>query len=168
MNAQTTCGNWYPARADQAAASRGGLKGCLSRGASVYLLGSITVSYLASSSAPTPLYPIYQGEWGFSLTAISFVFGVYAIAVLAALLVTGRLSDYIGRRPVLLVATAIQAATMFLFAFADGLSALIAARVIQSLATGAAIGAIGSAMMDMDKSPAEGANSVAQADVPTF
>src|SRR5712672_4283214 len=133
----------------------------LSPMAPLYLLASITVSYLASSSAPTPLYPIYQGEWGFSAVAISFVFGIYAIAVLGALLVAGRLSDYVGRRPVLIVATAIQAATMFLFAFADGLSDLIAARVIQGLATGAAIAAVGAGMLDMDEARGAVANSVA-------
>jgi MFS family permease len=109
------CGAWHSTTAD-AAVPPGELKGCLSRAASLYLLASITVSYLASSSAPTPLYPIYQAEWGFSTTAISFVFGIYAIAVLAALLLAGRLSDHVGRRPVLIVATAIQVATMFLFA----------------------------------------------------
>src|SRR5437016_13378945 len=119
------CGGWYSPTADAAGVPPGELKGCLSRATSLYLLASITASYLASSSAPTPLYPIYQAEWGFSSMAIALVFGVYAVAVLAALLVTGRLSDYIGRRPVLIVATAIQAATMFLFAFADGLSTLI-------------------------------------------
>ncbi len=129
----------------------------------LYLLASITVSYLASSSAPTPLYPIYQAEWGFSPVAIAFVFGVYAVAVLAALLVTGRLSDYIGRRPVLIVATAIQATTMILFAFADGLSALITARIIQGLSTGAAIAAVGAGMMDIDKARGAVANAVAPA-----
>src|SRR5882724_12213837 len=123
--------------------------GLLSRTASLYLLASITVSYLASSSAPTPLYPIYQAEWGFSSLAVSLVFGIYAVAVLGALLVTGRLSDYVGRRPVLIVGTAVQAGTMFLFAFADGLSTLIAARVIQGLSTGAAISAVGAGMLDM-------------------
>src|SRR4030081_3682377 len=124
--------------------------GQLSQTCSLCLLASITVSYLARSSAPTPLYPIYQAEWGFSPIAIAFVFGVYAVAVLAALLVTGRLSDYVGRRPVLIVATAIQAATMVLFAFADGLSTLITARVTQGLLTGAAIAAVGAGMMDID------------------
>jgi MFS family permease len=121
------------------------------------------VSYLASSSAPTPLYPIYQAEWGFSPIAIAFVFGVYAVAVLVALLVTGRLSDYVGRRPVLIAATAIQAATMILFAFADGLSTLITARVTQGLSTGAAIAAVGAGMMDIDKVRGAVANSVAPA-----
>src|SRR5258705_203768 len=161
---QMMCGGWYATTADAAGVPPGELKGCLSRAASLYLLASITVSYLASSSAPTPLYPIYQGEWGFSTIAISFVFGIYAIAVLGALLVAGRLSDYVGRRPVLMiVATAIQAATMFLFAFADGLSDLIAARVIQGLATGAAIAAVGAGMLDMDKARGAVANSVAPA-----
>src|SRR6266850_8251384 len=107
---QMMCGAWYATTADAAGVPPGELKGCLSRATSLYLLASITVSFLASTSAPTPLYPIYQGEWGFSATAISFVFGIYAIAVLGALLVAGRLSDYVGRRPVLIVATAIQAA----------------------------------------------------------
>jgi MFS family permease len=137
--------------------------GCLSQTCSLYLLASLTVSYLASSSAPTPLYPIYQAEWGFSSLAIAFVFGVYAVAVLAALLVTGRLSDYVGRRPVLIVATAIQAATMVLFAFADGLSTLITARVTQGLSTGAAIAAVGAGMMDVDKARGAVANAVAPA-----
>ncbi len=137
--------------------------GSLSRAGSLYLLASITVSYLASSSAPTPLYPIYQAEWGFSSLAVSLVFGIYAVAVLGALLVAGRLSDYVGRRPVLIVATAVQAGTMFLFAFADGLSTLIAARVVQGLSTGAAIAAVGAGMLDMDKARGAVANSVAPA-----
>src|SRR5258706_10065501 len=135
----------------------------LSPRASLYLLASITVSYLASSSAPTPLYPIYQAEWGFSSLAISFVFGIYAVAVLGALLVAGRLSDYLGRRPVLIVATMVQAATMLLFAFADSLSTLVAARVIQGLSTGAAIAAVGAGMLDIDKARGAVANSVAPA-----
>src|SRR5258708_30740036 len=135
----------------------------LSQTASLYLLASITVSNLASSSAPTPLYPIYQAGWGLSCLAVAFVFGIYAVAVLAALLITGRLSDHVGRRPVLIVATAIQAATMVLFAFADGLATLTTARVIQGLSTGAAISAVGAGMMDVDKVRGAVANSVAPA-----
>ena len=135
----------------------------LSQGASFYLLASITVSFLAGSSAPTPLYPLYQAEWGFSPVAVTFVFGIYAIGVLGGLLIAGRLSDYVGRRPVLIVATAVQAATMLLFAFAGGLSTLIVARIIQGLSTGAAIAAVGAGMLDIDKARGAVANSVAPA-----
>src|SRR5258707_10510832 len=118
-------------------------KGYLSRNAAFYLLASITVSFLASSSAPTPLYSIYQAQWGFSPITVTVIFGIYAISVLAALLFVGRLSDHLGRRPVLIAATAVQAATMVIFATASGLGDLVLARIIQGLATGAAVGAVG-------------------------
>jgi len=67
----------------------------LSNGVAFALLTSILVSLLASSSAPTPLYATYQAQWGFSPETITVIFGVYAVAVLASLLVFGSLSDRI-------------------------------------------------------------------------
>ena len=72
--------------------------------ASFILMASITVTFLAGASAPTSLYPVYQSQRGFSSLTITVIFAVYALAVLAALLVLGRLSDHVGRRPVLLAA----------------------------------------------------------------
>ena len=103
------------------------------------LLTSILVTLLASSSAPTPLYAIYQARWRFSPVAVTVVFGVYAVAVLVSLLVLGALSDHIGRRPVLTAALVAQAGVTFLFATASGLDVLLLARVLQGLATGAAV-----------------------------
>jgi predicted MFS family arabinose efflux permease len=113
------------------------------------LLTSILVTLLASSSAPTPLYATYQARWGFSPVAITVVFGVYAVAVLVSLLVFGGLSDHIGRRPVLTTALVVQAGVMLLFATASGLDALLVARVVQGLATGAAVAAIGAGLVDL-------------------
>lgn len=129
--------------------------------AAFYLLASITASFLAGSSAPTPLYRIYQAAWGFSPATVTVVFGIYALAVLAALLVAGRLSDHIGRRPVLLGATAAQVVAMAVFATADGVASLMVARVIQGLATGAAVAAVGAGLLDLDKARGAVANSVA-------
>ena len=126
--------------------------GHLSPAASFYLLASMTVSFLAGSSAPTPLYPLYQAMWGFSPVMLTIVFGIYALAVLAALLVAGRLSDHLGRRPVLIVAAAGQALVMLLFATAESVTGLLVARIMQGLITGAAIGAVGAAMIEDRKS----------------
>src|SRR5258707_14057315 len=82
--------------------------GYLSRTTAFYLLASITLSFLASSSAPTPLYSIYQAQWGFSPITVTVIFGIYAVSVLAALLFVGRLSDHLGRRPRLIAAIALQ------------------------------------------------------------
>jgi hypothetical protein len=61
----------------------------------VVLLGML----LFASSVPSPLYVVYQHEWGFSTIALTGVFAVYALALLGALLVVGSISDHIGRRP---------------------------------------------------------------------
>jgi MFS family permease len=113
------------------------------------LLTSALVTLLASSSAPTPLYATYQARWGFSPVTVTLIFGVYAVAVLASLLVAGSLSDHVGRRPVLIGALAAQAIVMLLFAFAGGVDVLLLARVLQGLATGAAVGAIGAGLVDL-------------------
>jgi MFS family permease len=133
----------------------------VSEGAAFLLLASIATSFLAGSSAPTPLYRLYQQSWGFSPTTLTFIFGVYAVAVLCALLVLGRLSDHVGRRPVLLAASLAQIVTMFIFAGAESVHALVLARVLQGLATGAAVAAVGAGLLDLDRARGTIANSVA-------
>jgi len=134
---------------------------CLSPGAAFYLQASITVSFLAGSSAPTPLYALYQARWHFSPTMVTVIFGVYALAVLAALLVAGRLSDHVGRRPVLLGAIVVQVAAMLLFAQAHGVAELLVARVVQGISVGAAAGAVGAGLLDLDRTRGTLANAVA-------
>jgi hypothetical protein len=124
------------------------------------LLASLIVSLLAASSAPTPLYALYQQSWHFTPITTTIVFGVYALAVLASLLAFGRLSDYTGRRPVLLAALGVQVISLLMFATASGVGELLAARVVQGLSTGAAIGAIGAAMLDIDRKRGTLANAL--------
>jgi Major Facilitator Superfamily len=125
------------------------------------LLASLIVSMLAASAAPTPLYAFYQQEWGFTPITTTIVFGVYAVAVLVSLLIFGRLSDYVGRRPVLLTALAVQVVSLLVYASAGGVGELMAARVIQGLATGAALGAIGAGMLDVSRERGPLANALA-------
>jgi predicted MFS family arabinose efflux permease len=129
--------------------------------AAFWLQVSIAVTFLAGSSAPTPLYTVYQAQWGFSPITTTVVFGVYALAVLASLLVFGSLSDHIGRRPVLLVAILVQVAAMAVFATAAGVPELMAARIVQGLSTGAAVGALGAGLLDLDRVRGTIANAVA-------
>lgn len=103
----------------------------LARRLSFVLAASILITLLAASSAPTPLYPVYQDLWDLSALAVTVIFSAYTLALLAALLTTGTLSEHVGRRPVLLAALLLEAASMAVFAAADGLGALIAARILQ-------------------------------------
>jgi predicted MFS family arabinose efflux permease len=133
----------------------------LSPGTALIVLASIVLTLLASSSAPTPLYALYQQRWGFSSITTTLIFASYAIAVLTALLTLGKLSDHIGRRPVLIAALAVQAVIMVVFSTADGVGPLLVARIVQGLSTGAAIGAIGAGMLDIDRERGTIANAVA-------
>jgi predicted MFS family arabinose efflux permease len=125
------------------------------------VLASVTVSFLAASSAPTPLYATYQASWGFSALTTTVVFGVYAVTFLAALLTVGRLSDHIGRRPVLLAGIAGNILALVIFIGAHSVGVLVAARIVQGLATGGAIGAIGAGMLDVDQTRGAVANATA-------
>ncbi|MCP2260996.1 putative arabinose efflux permease, MFS family [Streptoalloteichus tenebrarius] len=118
--------------------------------ASFVLTASILVALLAASGAPTPLYPLYQDHMGLSALDVTVVFSAYSLALLLALLTTGALSDHLGRRPVLVGALVVEAAAMLLLASADGGGPLIAARVLQGMATGVATSAAGAALLDRE------------------
>ncbi|GAB2961889.1 hypothetical protein GCM10017788_80380 [Amycolatopsis acidiphila] len=119
------------------------------------------VSFLASSSTPTPLYATYANQWHFSPITTTTVFGTYAVIVLAALLVLGRASDHLGRKPVLLGTLALQIVAMIVFSEADGIGALFAGRILQGVTTGSALGTLGAAMLDIDHERGTRANAVA-------
>ncbi|WP_434156593.1 MFS transporter [Clavibacter nebraskensis] len=86
---------------------------------------------VASGAAPSPLYPVYQEEWALPPVVLTIVFAVYVAGLLATLLTAGRLSDHIGRRPVILGALAVSTAAMLVFAFAHDGFALVIARILQ-------------------------------------
>jgi MFS family permease len=76
------------------------------------------------------------------------------------LLTVGSLSDYIGRRPAILAALALNAAAMAMFMSANSAAALIAARAVQGFATGLATSTLGAAIMDTDRSRGPALNSI--------
>ncbi|MFX8680920.1 MFS transporter, partial [Acinetobacter baumannii] len=71
------------------------------RGPFVVVAGALTL-FLFGASAPTPLYVVYQQRFGFSATTLTAIFAVYALALLVTLIPAGKLSDQVGRRPVIL------------------------------------------------------------------
>jgi MFS family permease len=127
----------------------GGVGRKLSRPASFWLLGILLGLFLAAASAPSPLYAVYRARWHFSAITLTAIFAVYAVTLLAALLTTGRLSDHIGRRWVVVLALVIQIAGMVAFIAAEGVGLLYTARILQGVGTGIATGAIGAWLLDL-------------------
>jgi len=128
----------------------------LSRPVSFVVAGAAGAATLTAASAPSPLYPIYQRLWGFSSFTLTVIFAAYVIALLAALLTVGSLSDRVGRRPVASGALLLLALGMLLFTIAGGSGGLMAARIVQGFAVGAATGTITAMIMDSGPNPRSG------------
>jgi hypothetical protein len=127
-------------------------------------LGFLAITMLcffAASSAPTPLYHLYQQAWGFSSAMLTLIFAVYALSLLVALLTVGKLSDYLGRRPVILLALLLEIVSMGLFLTAADVTWLIIARLLQGFATGIATSVLGAALLDCDQVQGPLINSIA-------
>jgi MFS family permease len=108
----------------------------------------IGVAFYASAT-PSPLYGVYQAQWHFSTPVLSLVYATYAIGVLVSLLLVGSLSDQVGRRPVLAWSLAALLVSAVMFTTVSSVLWLFAARALQGLATGAALGAAGAALIDL-------------------
>jgi predicted MFS family arabinose efflux permease len=112
----------------------------LSKNRAFWLVAYTLFILLVGATIPTPLYPIYQDLFGFSAGVLTVVFAVYMITALFSLIFVGPLSDRVGRRRVLLPALGLAAMGSAVFLFAQDVGWLLAARVLQGLGVGAALG----------------------------
>ncbi|WP_291971110.1 MFS transporter [Candidatus Symbiopectobacterium sp.] len=119
------------------------------------------IAFMAASSVPTPLYRLYQHDWGFSATLLTTIFAAYAFALLCALLIAGRLSDHVGRRPVIAAALLLNIVAMLCFLFASHPYGLVILRIVQGFATGLATAAVGAALLDVHPERGSLVNSIA-------
>ena len=101
-----------------------------------WLLALVLGGTMLGTTLPTPLYVIYQSHWHFSAAMVTVTFAVYAVAVIATLLLAGHSSDQAGRRPVLAAALGASALSTVMFILAPDLGALIAARIVSGLSAG--------------------------------
>src|SRR5258708_39801244 len=83
------------------------------------LLAYAFAAIMVGTTLPTPMYALYAERMHFAVFTTTVIFATYAIGVLAALLVFGRWSDAIGRRPVLLGGTLFALASAVIFLMAD-------------------------------------------------
>lgn len=118
------------------------------RGAYTLLLVLSGVA-LGVSGVPAPLYGMYEEVWHLTPLATTIIFAVYALAALGAVLVSGRISDAIGRKPVLLGALVAMIVGLGVFLIADSMALLLLARVIHGAAVGSIVVAGAAALLDL-------------------
>jgi len=101
---------------------------------------SLAVIYVLST-VPTPLYELYRERLGFSGVTLTVIYAAYVVGSLAAMFFLGRLSDQIGRRPVVLASLIAGVVAVILFLLADATAWLFAARIVSGFALALASGA---------------------------
>lgn len=101
-----------------------------------WIYATIFTLVMVVSSTPSPLYPLYQEQFGFSASVLTAVFAIYVVGMLAAMLSAGSLSDYIGRKPVLRIGIALIVVATVVFALAASTPWLLVARAVQGIGTG--------------------------------
>lgn len=130
------------------------------------MVAVVYAMYLFASSAPSPLYVVYQSKWHFSAGTLTVIFALYVFALLVALLFTGSVSDYIGRKPTALAASTMQIGAMVTFALAAGVGWLAVARVLQGLGTGTAVGALSAWLLDLQPASPPGLGATVSSSAP--
>ena len=112
---------------------------------------------VVGAGAPTPLYVVYEREFGFSAIMLTVVFAAYVVALLAAFVITGRVSDHAGRKPLVLIALPVGILATVLFLVANGTGWLIVARAVQGASVGLGTSALSAALIDTESEPGLGA-----------
>ncbi|MFD5133297.1 MFS transporter [Streptomyces olindensis] len=115
----------------------------------VWLAAWPVTAVFVLSNAATPLYVLWQRDIGFSKGTLTVVFALYIVGLLGSLLVSGVVSDRLGRKPVLLPALGLALAACAIFATATTVAALIIARLFTGIAVGAVVSAGMAAVTDV-------------------
>ncbi|MGI5500561.1 MFS transporter [Lentzea sp. CA-135723] len=90
----------------------------------------------AYSTVPAPLFPLYVAREGFTTFDITVVFAAFAVGVVISLVLAGHVSDWVGRKAILIPALTLEIVSALLFLTSTSLSVLIVARVVNGLGIG--------------------------------
>ncbi|MET8473562.1 MFS transporter [Streptomyces sp. NPDC006422] len=105
-------------------------------GVGFWVVALAFLTSMAFSTVPTPLYPLYEERDGFSTFMVTVVFAVYAVGVMVSLVLAGHVSDWVGRKKILLPAIGLELVAAVLFLSSPELPVLLVARFVSGLGIG--------------------------------
>jgi MFS family permease len=108
----------------------------LAPAAGFWIVAAAFVAVMAIGALPTPLYVLYERRDHFSGLIVTVIFAAYALGVVASLFLAGHISDWFGRRRVIVPAIAIGALSAGVFGIWPALPGLLVARVLSGLSVG--------------------------------
>jgi hypothetical protein len=108
----------------------------LRHGAGFWVIAAAFFTVMAFSTLPTPLYALYQQRDGFATFLITVIFAAYGLGVMASLYLAGHVSDWLGRRRIILVAIVVEIAAAVLFLLWPEVPGLMIARFVNGVGVG--------------------------------
>ena len=112
------------------------------------LLAYAFAAIMLGTTLPTPMYALYADRMHFTVLTTTVIFATYAVGVLFALLVFGRWSDAVGRRPMLLAGALCAIASAVVFLIAHSVPELLIGRLLSGLSAGIFTGTATAAVIE--------------------
>ena len=139
----------------------------LGRRASFWVAAAVVAHTLWTSAAPSMTYPLYASEWGLTHTVTTAIFAVFPIVVVAVLIFSGDISDYMGRRSTILIGLSSSLLGTALFAIAPSVLWVFVGRAFIGLGVGLCAGPAAAALLEFSaagqETRASSINTLAQA-----
>ncbi|WP_411699831.1 MFS transporter [Conyzicola sp.] len=108
----------------------------LRHGTGFWIIAAAFFTVMAFSTLPTPLYALYQQRDGFAAFLITVIFAAYGVGVMASLYFAGHVSDWLGRRRIILIAIVVEIVAAVIFLIWPEVPGLILARFVNGVGVG--------------------------------
>lgn len=125
----------------------------LSRQAGFWAVAFAFFALTAFATAPSALYGLYAQHEHLSPITLTVVYAVYAVGVVASLLLAGHVSDAYGRRAVLIPGLLVAVVAAVVFLVWTSLPGLLVARLLTGVALGASVATATAYITDLDAGP---------------
>ena len=105
-------------------------------GSGFWIVAVVFVVTMAYSTVPTPLYPLYEQRDDFPVSLVTVIYSAFAVGVMLSLYLFGHVSDWLGRRTMLVIAVGISIVSAGMFLLWPETAGLIAARAVNGVSIG--------------------------------
>lgn len=125
----------------------------LSRGVGFWAVAFSFLAVSAFSTSPSSLYGLIEQREHVSPVRITLVYAIYAVGIVVSLVLAGHVSDWYGRRAVLLPALVVAVVAAIVFLVWRSFAGLIVARLLTGVALGASVATATAFITDLDAGP---------------
>lgn len=113
------------------------------------VVGGVLVVALWASGSASMVYPAFAARWRVGEVVTTGLFAVYPVSLVLALVVSGSLSDTLGRRRVLLIGITVVGAGTAVIASSGDIAPVYAGRALQGAGVGVAMSAASTALVEL-------------------